>query len=86
MRACSLVASPHPQTPKVLFIYALTLIPSAARCNRLVQLREVIGTLVFYAPPHRLVAILTDMVAVFGGHRRVCIVRELTKMHEDFFR
>jgi 16S rRNA (cytidine1402-2'-O)-methyltransferase len=42
--------------------------------------------LAFYAPPHGLRAVLTDMAAVLGGTRRVCVARELTKRHEELIR
>lgn len=39
-------------------------------------------TLIFYEAPHRIVACLTDMVAVFGGEREATLCRELTKTFE----
>eukprot|EP00798_Chlamydomonas_sp_ICE-L_P012586 gene12586-15810_t len=57
-----------------------------ARRNRLSELRGVTSTLIFYTPPHGLVATLGDMIAVLGGQRQVCVARELTKIHEEFFR
>ena len=30
--------------------------------------------------------VLADMVDVLGGGRRVCIARELTKIHEELYR
>jgi hypothetical protein len=50
------------------------------------QLAGIAATLVFYAPPHGLGPILTDMVAVLGGSRRAVVARELTKLHEEFYR
>lgn len=44
------------------------------------------ATLVFYVPPHGLRAVLADLVAVLGGARRCCVARELTKLHEAFYR
>lgn len=43
-------------------------------------------TLIFYTPPHGLKATLEDMEAVWGGRRRVVVSRELTKLHEEFYR
>ncbi|MBQ3111640.1 MAG: 16S rRNA (cytidine(1402)-2'-O)-methyltransferase [Firmicutes bacterium] len=43
-------------------------------------------TLVFYEAPHRLKAVLEDMVAAFGEQRRAAACRELTKLHEEFVR
>jgi 16S rRNA (cytidine1402-2'-O)-methyltransferase len=42
-------------------------------------------TMVFYESPNRLSAFLADASATFG-ERRACIVRELTKVHEEILR
>lgn len=42
-------------------------------------------TLVFYEAPHRLLPTLKDMLEVFGD-RRMTVVRELTKLHEEIWR
>jgi 16S rRNA (cytidine1402-2'-O)-methyltransferase len=41
---------------------------------------------IMYVGPHHLVATLKDCVAVMGGARRCCVAREMTKMHEEFWR
>ncbi len=41
------------------------------------------GTVFFEAPP-RLAGLLGDLAAVAGADRRVCVARELTKLHEEF--
>lgn len=41
-------------------------------------------TLIFYEAPHRIVATLDDMQAVFGPDRELVLARELTKAHETF--
>ena len=38
------------------------------------------STLIIYAPPHSLAAVLADMAAVLGGQRRCVIAREITKV------
>jgi 16S rRNA (cytidine1402-2'-O)-methyltransferase len=43
-------------------------------------------TLVLYEAPHRLLVALADIRDVLGADRRVCIARELTKVHEEFLR
>jgi 16S rRNA (cytidine1402-2'-O)-methyltransferase len=43
-------------------------------------------TLVMYEAPHRIVATLADVELVWGSECRVVLVRELTKMHEEFLR
>jgi 16S rRNA (cytidine1402-2'-O)-methyltransferase len=52
-------------------------------------LRQLVGeqrTLVFYEVPHRLTATLADLAAIMGGDRQLVVARELTKLHEEFFR
>lgn len=43
-------------------------------------------TLIFYEAPHKLKYTLSDMREFFGGDRRVALVRELTKVHEEVIR
>jgi len=42
-------------------------------------------TLIFYEAPHRVLETLTDMEYVLGN-RRVTVIRELTKLHEEILR
>ncbi len=42
-------------------------------------------TLIFYEAPHKLKYTLADMLAAFGN-RRIALVRELTKLHEEVIR
>ena len=58
---------------------------SGARRNRLAELRDVPGTLVFYEAPHRLRASLKDAAEVLGP-RQAVVARELTKLHEELRR
>lgn len=43
-------------------------------------------TLVFFEAPHRLAAMLADLVTAFGADRRAAICRELTKTYEQVLR
>ena len=43
-------------------------------------------TLIFYEAPHKLKATLADMCSTFGADRRIALVRELTKLHEEILR
>jgi 16S rRNA (cytidine1402-2'-O)-methyltransferase len=55
---------------------------TAARQKYLQGLTGETRTMVFYESPHRLLASLQDMVAVFGAERRAVFARELTKTYE----
>lgn len=48
-------------------------------------LRAEPRTLVFFEAPHRLKAMLEDMLSAFG-QRRIGVCRELTKLHQEIFR
>ena len=43
-------------------------------------------TLVFFEAPHRILATLTELAAEFGANRQAVVARELTKIHESFYR
>jgi 16S rRNA (cytidine1402-2'-O)-methyltransferase len=57
-----------------------------ARKDLLRQLNGEQRTLVFYEAPHRLSATLSDVAEILGPERHIVIARELTKLHEEFFR
>ncbi|BAQ61500.1 rRNA small subunit methyltransferase I [Geminocystis sp. NIES-3708] len=43
-------------------------------------------TLIFYEAPHKLQKTLTDLADFLGINRNICLARELTKIHENFWR
>ena len=55
------------------------------RNEHLLSLVREKRTMIFYEAPHKLSATLRDMYRVFGD-RRISIVRELTKIHEEVIR
>ncbi len=57
-----------------------------ARIRRLEEFARISATLVFFESPKRLAASLADMVDVYGSERRAAVAREITKMHETFYR
>jgi len=59
---------------------------ASARKSRLMALREVPGTLVFYESPKRVAACLADMAGVLGAERPAALCRELTKKFEEIRR
>jgi 16S rRNA (cytidine1402-2'-O)-methyltransferase len=57
-----------------------------ARSERLAELAAEARTVVLYESPHRLAATLGDLAVAFGSSRRVAVAREITKLHEEFWR
>ena len=55
------------------------------RREHLAELQTERRTMVFYEAPHKLSSTLDDMLAAWGD-RRIAIVRELTKIHEEVIR
>lgn len=43
-------------------------------------------TIILYESPHRLRETLQDLAKVLGSNRQIVLARELTKMHEEFWR
>ena len=61
---------------------------SVNRRSRREHLEALVGeqrTMVFYEAPHKLASTLEDMLEALGD-RRICLVRELTKLHEEVIR
>ena len=58
----------------------------SARRARLAAIAGEERTVVVYEAPHRLQRTVADLHDVCGGDRRVAIVRELTKVHEEHWR
>jgi 16S rRNA (cytidine1402-2'-O)-methyltransferase len=56
------------------------------RRDRLAAIAGDPRTLVFYESPHRLRQTLADFAATFGRDRQIVLARELTKLHEQFWR
>lgn len=53
-----------------------------SRKAHLEELRQEKRTMVFYEAPHKLLSTLSDMREYFGD-RKIALVRELTKLHEE---
>ena len=58
----------------------------AERRERLAEVSRERRTCVLYEAPHRIERTLIDLVESCGAERRVCLTRELTKMHEELWR
>jgi 16S rRNA (cytidine1402-2'-O)-methyltransferase len=58
----------------------------SGRRQRLAELAGERRTMILYEAPHRLARTLEDLLGVIDGARRVALVRELTKLHEETWR
>jgi 16S rRNA (cytidine1402-2'-O)-methyltransferase len=58
----------------------------SGRGERLRELATETRTVLLYEAPHRLERTLTDLSVSCGADRQVVFARELTKMHEEFWR
>lgn len=57
-----------------------------ARRDRLAEIADIPGTLLYFESPHRLPASLRDAADVLGSERQATVCRELTKTFEEFRR
>ena len=58
----------------------------SARAERLAELVAEPRTVVLFEAPHRVRQTIADLAAAAGDLRRVALVRELTKLHEEVWR
>ncbi|MBC6476822.1 MAG: 16S rRNA (cytidine(1402)-2'-O)-methyltransferase [Hormoscilla sp. GM7CHS1pb] len=56
------------------------------RNSRLESLKSESRTIILYEAPHRIQQTLQDLLGALGGHRPIVLARELTKLHEEFWR
>ncbi len=59
---------------------------SQPRRQQLEMLATETRTLIFYEAPHRVRETLQDLAAALGEDRAITVARELTKLHEEFWR
>ena len=67
------------------FVFEGFLPQKKGRTSRLAFLQEEVRTMVFYESPRRLKTTLELMLAAFGN-RKISIVREISKLHEEIIR
>ncbi len=72
--------------PSDRFVFEGFLPAKKGRQTRLEQLAGESRTLVLYESPHKLLKTLAQFSEHFGGERRICVSRELTKMYEETVR
>ncbi|HNR85838.1 MAG: 16S rRNA (cytidine(1402)-2'-O)-methyltransferase [Crocinitomicaceae bacterium] len=68
------------------FVFEGFLPHKKGRQTRLQILAEESRTIVLYESPHRLVKLLGQIEEFMGKERQVCVVRELTKIYEEYQR
>ncbi|CAA3019500.1 ribosomal RNA small subunit methyltransferase I [Olea europaea subsp. europaea] len=59
---------------------------TGTRRERLTVSAKEVTTQVFFVPPHKLSQFLEEASSIFGDFRRCVIAREMTKIHEEFWR
>ncbi|CAL9217864.1 unnamed protein product [Arabidopsis halleri] len=59
---------------------------SGTRKERLIVSSNETRTQIFYVPPHKLSQFLEETTPYFGESRQCVIAREITKLHEEFWR
>jgi 16S rRNA (cytidine1402-2'-O)-methyltransferase len=79
----ALVASGFPSDK---FVFEGFLPHKKGRQTRLLKLAEEDRTIVLYESPHRLVKCLEQIEEFMNPERRVCVVREISKLFEEFKR
>ena len=80
---CALIASGLPTYP---FFFG-GFLPKSKRNRReqLEQWAHIPATMILYEAPHRIVEVLKDILDCWGD-RQLAAARELTKLHEEFYR
>jgi 16S rRNA (cytidine1402-2'-O)-methyltransferase len=68
------------------FVFEGFLPHKKGRQTRLIKLSEEDRTVILYESPHRLVKCLGQLEEFFGPDRKVCVVREISKMFEEYKR
>lgn len=68
------------------FVFEGFLPHKKGRQTRLIKLSTEERTVILYESPHRLVKCLGQLEEFFGADRKVCVVREISKMFEEYKR
>jgi 16S rRNA (cytidine1402-2'-O)-methyltransferase len=68
------------------FVFEGFLPHKKGRQTKFKLLAEEERTIILYESPHRLVKCLGQIKTFFGAERAVCVVRELSKIHEEYKR
>lgn len=80
---CALIASGLPSSP---FFFGGFLPKSKKnRAEQLAAWKNIPSTIILYEAPHRIKDVLKEILSAWGD-RKLAAARELTKLHEEFFR
>ncbi len=79
---CALVASGLPMDE---FVFVGFLPHKKGRRTKLQELAQEERTVIIYESPHRILKTLNELLEYFGD-RQIAVAKELTKIHEEFFR
>lgn len=71
--------------PQPFLFYGFLDAKDSIRLKQLYDLASYPFTMVFYESPHRITKTLSSMLEALGD-RKICLARELTKLHEEFIR
>ncbi len=72
--------------PNDRFLFEGFLPHKKGRKSRIEALKDEKRTMVFYESPYRLLKTLNQFAEVLGADRRVCVSREISKIHEENIR
>lgn len=67
------------------YFYGFLASKESAQKKELESLKNIPCTLIFYESPHRIMATINSLYEILGD-RQACIVREITKIHEEYIR
>ena len=68
------------------FVFEGFLPVKKGRQTKLQSLKDETRTLIFYESPYRILKTLEELAALFGEEKRICVCREITKLHEETVR
>ncbi len=68
------------------FVFEGFLPHKKGRQKKLLNLKEEERTIIFYESPHRLIKTIEQIAEFIGTDRRLCVVREISKIHEEYAR
>ena len=54
------------------------------RETRIKSISELTCTIIYYESPHRIIKTLTQLLKVLEENRRACVVREISKLYENY--